>query len=298
MAINGEAKVRAAIDVANFSFLVTTKMKDSEMAISVNEDKMSAVSTILKEFELDRDYYQTNGLRLKPWRENVLSGKGAKQQWKTVEKGWVASNGYAITLKDISILPKLWGCIASLGCDMGETTFIASGAAKLTDECRKLAMKDALDKAKLYATVANLDIVGLQSFSERVGRTQNIKFLPNQWCKADQPGLYVTYTYARMRKALSLADSPFPDMPPIEDQDMWLAGYCAYAVYYLEWSMRSFDPCSLSNYAHFLAQKLSRAYHQERIVRGRPSFVRVCELATRTLYIVMNMLTMYPLTVV
>jgi hypothetical protein len=29
-----------------------------------------------------------------------------------------------------------------------------------------------------------------------VGRTQNIKFLPNQWCKADQPGLYISLLYS------------------------------------------------------------------------------------------------------
>jgi arginyl-tRNA synthetase len=33
-------------------------------------------------------------------------------------------------------------------------------------------------------------------------RERNVKFIPSQWTKSDQPGLYISYTYARILKAL------------------------------------------------------------------------------------------------
>jgi arginyl-tRNA synthetase len=34
-----------------------------------------------------------------------------------------------------------------------------------------------------------------------VARTQNVKYNPADWTKADAPGLYITYTFARVKKA-------------------------------------------------------------------------------------------------
>lgn len=156
-----------------------------------------------------------------------------------------------------------------------------------------------------------------------VSRTQNVKYKPDEWTKPDAPGMYITYTYARIHKALEgLPDKPRTEpnsmkairhkFEPVWDEskpedwgwdmavrewspshpdpqydvtqaDADLMGFANYYGYYLKRSIDTMDPTHIATYAHDLARRLGKAYHQEKIQGGRYGFQHAIWDANNTL---------------
>jgi arginyl-tRNA synthetase len=126
-----------------------------------------------------------------------------------------------------------------------------------------------------------------------VGREQSVKFDPGMWSRPEQPGLYISYTYARLSKALSRADVHPVE---IEPQDVPIVGNAAYFDYYLDRARTQKDASPLAQYALRLAKCLTRNYDgDEQIVGGRPSFRYAMHLAQVILGEAMYFLSMYPM---
>ena len=146
-----------------------------------------------------------------------------------------------------------------------------------------------------------------------VSRAQNVKYDPDLWTDPDAPGLYITYTYARMMSALrksnyharkmsmrtpSKCDFEEDDSPcPINltESDVELLGCAAYLKHYTKRAIASLDPTQLANYAHTLARRLGTAYHQEKIDGGRYAFQFAVAESLRALKQTMSQIAMFPL---
>lgn len=167
-----------------------------------------------------------------------------------------------------------------------------------------------------------------------VARTQNVKYKPEEWTNPDAPGMYITYTYARICKALEGIETPrvVPDemkamkyeFEPVWDEskpenwgwemavDEWspqhpdphydltqadaeLMGFANYYGYYLKRSIDTLDPTHVATYAHDLARRLGKAYHQEKIQGGRYGFQHAVWDAKNTLQRAMWALGMFDL---
>jgi arginyl-tRNA synthetase len=132
-------------------------------------------------------------------------------------------------------------------------------------------------------------------------REQNVKYDAEGWTDPDAPGMYITYTYARIMSALSARDLSLNGIPigmgshEFVKEDIELLGYASYWKYYHQRAIVNIDPAQLANYAHNLAKKLNLAYHREKIVGGRPAFQYAVERAVITLGNVMTQLTMFTL---
>jgi arginyl-tRNA synthetase len=152
-------------------------------------------------------------------------------------------------------------------------------------------------------------------------REHNVKFDPDKWTDPNSGGLYITYTWARIKKALYQVNDtphvsphhmkleakglPFFDKegkphpcPPDPQFDMTqadadLAGYGEYFYYYVHRAALTSDPAPLANYAHDLARKLGTAYHSEQISGGRYGFVYAVRNAMLRLGRAMHCLGMF-----
>jgi hypothetical protein len=127
-------------------------------------------------------------------------------------------------------------------------------------------------------------------------RETNLKFEVEKWVRADAPGMYVTYTYARVISALHpLApieyDSSVSD--PLLDQDVKLLGLAEQSRYYQHKATVSLDPAPIANYAHDLARAIGKAYETEKIRDGRPAFVGAIRHAMSVLGECMSKLGMF-----
>ena len=140
-----------------------------------------------------------------------------------------------------------------------------------------------------------------------VGRKKNIKFNPNSWAKTEAPGMYISYTYARIESALKKQGkntdnrlcwySHLPEVQPemIEEKDINLVGFSSYISYYLKDAEKNMDTSRMANFTLELAQRLTLAYHEEKIVKGREGFIWSINTAMRSLGRAMTYLNMYRL---
>lgn len=123
-------------------------------------------------------------------------------------------------------------------------------------------------------------------------RPKNVMFNPEEWTKNDSPGMYISYTFARVHKALK---GIVGDVSQVTDQDVRLLGAAAYKEYYLARSQELMDASPLANYTLDLAKEITRAYHSEKIIGGRPGFQFAIQHANLTLSLCMHYLGMKPL---
>ena len=125
-----------------------------------------------------------------------------------------------------------------------------------------------------------------------VGRSKNVKFNIEGWTTPDSPGLYVSYTYARLA---SIFKNSIPEQVNLEDADLNLLGFCQYLNYSKLCSQITLDLAPIAEFSHELSRKIGNLYHSERIDGGRPSLRWVMYQAMMTLEKAMKYLGMFPL---
>ncbi len=131
-----------------------------------------------------------------------------------------------------------------------------------------------------------------------VNRGQDVKFKVDEWTKSESPGMYVSYTSARIISALNAAGGSSVGITAKDvftDSDIELMGYSEYLKHYINRAVEQLDPAPLANFAHDLARKLGVAYHGEKIVGGRPAFQFAVGEALSNLMKCMSCLGMFPL---
>jgi len=129
-----------------------------------------------------------------------------------------------------------------------------------------------------------------------VGRKKNVKFNVDEWTKPDSPGLYISYTAARILKALTLAADKDVNVYNVDltDDDVKLLGRAEYINYWHQLAKDKMDPSYLASYAHYLAKHLNRVYESgEKLVGGRPGLIATVQYAYSTLSDCMAMLGMF-----
>ena len=131
------------------------------------------------------------------------------------------------------------------------------------------------------------------------GRATNVKFEPELWVKPEAPGMYCSYTWARLNSALEGSDQEvddsFGDEKKMTEADAQLAGFTQYRFYYFAKAQTGMDPAGLANYLYDLCRRATKAYHTERIRNGRPGFrfaISMCKLGIEDC---MKMLGMFPI---
>lgn len=129
----------------------------------------------------------------------------------------------------------------------------------------------------------------------KVSRKKNVQFNPKLWSKIESGGMNISYTYARISKALGEDIIKIPSSGDLSDDDIKLLGVSEYFYPYYNLALDSLDPVHLAIYGDELASMLSSFYHKERIKDGRIGFRFAVAAALRSLGKVMDCLTMYKL---
>ena len=161
-----------------------------------------------------------------------------------------------------------------------------------------------------------------------------MKFTPEEWTKPEAPGMYITYTYARIKSALkgeATYNSPaymkskeydyVAKCPDLKEGERWsfeddieewskknpdprfdliqtdadLIGFANQHYFWFQQSMNNLDPAMLANFTYELASKLGTAYHSEQIKGGRYAFKHAVSLAVNILGTCMLHLGMFEL---
>jgi arginyl-tRNA synthetase len=105
--------------------------------------------------------------------------------------------------------------------------------------------------------------------------TSNNKFDPARMTKPTAPGMYLTYTLAKIHSALKKGGvSQAAAVPPshLADGDVSLLGLAAYLDYYHHQAAAMKDPAPLANFLLTLAKGLAKVYAKQSIKDGSAGF--------------------------
>jgi arginyl-tRNA synthetase len=148
--------------------------------------------------------------------------------------------------------------------------------------------KEGTDREKLAWNVLIWNLLS-------VSREKNIKFNPEEWTKIDSGGMYVSYTYARAKSALTKAykTKRNDNNPDFTELDISLLGNANYYTYFFDQSKKKLDPSPLAHFVFDLSKKINEAYESERLAEGRQSFCSAFSHATCVLEKTMELLGMF-----
>jgi len=126
----------------------------------------------------------------------------------------------------------------------------------------------------------------------------NNKFDPVSMTKPTAPGMYLTYTLAKIHSALvkgGIAVDAHDPPACLTDGDVKLLGLAAYSGFYLHNAVEAKDPAPLANYLLTLAKGLAKVYAQQSIKDGPTGFQFAVSQAFQTLEQGMVLLGLFPL---
>lgn len=123
------------------------------------------------------------------------------------------------------------------------------------------------------------------------------KFDPVRMTRPTAPGMYLTYTLAKVHSALTKGGVPLDGEVPtqLDESDVRLLGLAAYADYHHFQSAQAKDPAPLADYLLTLAKGLAAVYAKQSIKNGLPGFQYAVARAFKTLEEGMVTLGLFPL---
>lgn len=162
--VTGEGSVQVAPDIATITLGVTTQGETAAAALQANNAALAAVLERLKTVGVaDRDV-QTSNLSVNPNWVGYDSGRAP-----TIA-GYTAQNLVTVTVRKLEDLGSVLDSAVADGANtLNGLSFGLANPKPVMDEARKLAVADALDRARLLSGAAGVGLGDVVSISENGG---------------------------------------------------------------------------------------------------------------------------------
>lgn len=161
--VTGEGRVDARPDLATITLGVTTEGTTAAEAMGANSTEVQAVLDRLKAAGIEARDLQTTGLSLNP---NWTQTEG---QSPSID-GYVASNMLTVRVRALDGLGGVLDAAVADGANtLNGVTFDLADPEPMLDEARKLAVADALARARLLAEAAGVTLGDIVSITEGGG---------------------------------------------------------------------------------------------------------------------------------
>lgn len=163
--VTGSGQVSIEPDMATVHVSVVADGKTAAEALSRNSDQMVAVFLRLDELGIAGADRQTSGLSLHPIRNQ----SSIQKQNAPEIIGFSARNSLSLHLRDLDAVGDVLDGLVSQGVNgINSLQFGVDDPKPVLDEARRLAVKDALAKAALYAKAAGVETGAVTQISEQV----------------------------------------------------------------------------------------------------------------------------------
>jgi len=164
ISLTGTGTVKLAPDIVTISTGVESDAAVAKDALAKNTAAMTKVIEELKQSGIEAKDIQTTTFSVEPRYDNRDEDKAPKLI------GYRVTNSVYITVRDIGKLGEVLDKIVSLGANsIGGISFGVANREGIENEARKLAMADAIAKAKLYAEAAGAELGEVMTISEQGG---------------------------------------------------------------------------------------------------------------------------------
>jgi len=166
----GIGEVKSRPDMAIINLGVVRQAKTARKAVSANNAAMTKIIAAVRSTGLDEKDIQTSGFSVRPLYTHFPRSKNQPQRPPKIS-GYSVSNNLAVTIRNLKSVGSVLDAVVSAGSNqIGGIRFSIQNPKPLRDEARRKAVKDAIDKAKLYAQAAGVKLGPIQSISEQGGR--------------------------------------------------------------------------------------------------------------------------------
>lgn len=154
--VSGEGQATVAPDLALLSLSVMREAKSAREALDANNDAMAAVIAAMKASGIDERDLQTAGIQIQP-RYNFTNKPDGSQTAELI--AYQVTNTLSVRIRDVAKTGEILDKAVSLGVNQGGgITFANDNPAKVITEARKLAVANAVDKAKVLAEAAGVSL--------------------------------------------------------------------------------------------------------------------------------------------
>jgi len=162
LTVAGQGVAKAAPDEANFSTGVVTQGPNASRALAANTSAMNALFATLKRLGVPDKNIQTSDLSLSPQYQTCKPGVNCPQRIV----GYQVSNNVTVTVDLAKAGAVLDALVTSGSNQIGGISFSIRDPKPLLAQARQDAVKDAIDRAQLYAKAANVSLGPILSIQE------------------------------------------------------------------------------------------------------------------------------------
>jgi uncharacterized protein len=157
LSVSGEGTVRAQPDMAVIALGVVSEAEQAAEALTANSESMSRIVAALKDGGMDSRDLQTAGFSVDPVYSQPPRDYDGSKPFKAEIVGYRVSNNLTLRVRALDKLGTILDQVVSLGANsISGPTLTVADPSPFEDQARRAAMKDALDKADLYAEAANV----------------------------------------------------------------------------------------------------------------------------------------------
>lgn len=168
--VTGEGEKTVAPDLALLSLSVMREAKTAREALDANNDAMAAVIAAMKAAGIEDRDLQTSGIQITP-RYNFNNRPDGSQEAELV--AYQVTNTLSVRVRDLAKAGDILDKSVSLGVNQGGgINFTNDDPSAVLTEARKLAVQDAIAKAKVLSEAAGVKLgrvleIADQSFQPR-----------------------------------------------------------------------------------------------------------------------------------
>ncbi|CAM5202318.1 SIMPL domain-containing protein OS=Bosea thiooxidans OX=53254 GN=SAMN05660750_04212 PE=4 SV=1 [Bosea thiooxidans] len=164
ISVIGEGEVGVAPDMAILNLTVLREGETARAALSANSEAMKQVLAALKEAGVAERDLQTSGLSIQP--RFAQPGKERNVEPKII--GYTVSNAVTVRVRKLGDAGAILDKAVSLGVNQGGgIVFLKDDLKPTLTEARKLAVADAVARAKTLAEAADIKLGKILSIEEQ-----------------------------------------------------------------------------------------------------------------------------------
>lgn len=161
LAVNGLGVVSIKPDMVTIVIGVETEAKLASDALGKNSITVGQVLAVLKQSGIEDEDIQTVNISVQPIYRSY------KRRRDTRVLGHRVTNSLKVKVKGVARLGRILDAVVSVGSNrIGAIRFGATNHTRLLARARRLAVKNAIEKAKLYAGAAGVKLGPILSISE------------------------------------------------------------------------------------------------------------------------------------
>lgn len=163
LVVTGEGEVSVAPDMAIVSLAVMRDAETAREALDANNQAMAAVIAAMKEAGIAPRDLQTAGLQINPRYVYPQDGHGQPRI-----TGYEVTNSLTVRVRDIAQVGQVIDRSVTLGVNQGGSiTFTNDDPGQARTEARKLAVHDAIERARTLADAAGAEVGTIMEIVEQ-----------------------------------------------------------------------------------------------------------------------------------